>query len=70
MSDLVAALIVIGLAVERGLAEWLHARERRYLINAAIADTPGELRVLEHKLERRREAKPTLPEGFENQVGA
>ena len=70
MPDLIAVLIVIGVTAERAWTEWLHARERRYLINAAIADTPGELRVLEQP-RRRKEPKLAgdIPDGFDGQVG-
>lgn len=70
MPDAIAGLLVLALAAERMFAEWLHARERRYLTNATIAKTPGELRVLEES-SRRRQPKPVQEEidGFEGQVG-
>lgn len=68
MSDLIAGILVIALAAERMFAEWTHAKERRYLINAAIADTPGELKLLEAKPPK-RQAAPEPIDGFEGQVG-
>lgn len=68
MPDVVAVMLVTALAVERVIAEYLHARERRYLVNAAIAKTPGELRMLDKPEKRRKVAE--LPDGYDGQVGA
>ncbi len=68
MPNLVAVILVVGLAVERGFSEWLHAKERRYLTNAAIAKTPGELKQLEAKVPRKR-PEPVSIDGFDGQVG-
>lgn len=68
MPNLIAALLIVGLLSERAFAEWTHAKERRYLVNAAIADTPAELKVLDAP---RRMPKPKKEpiDGFAGQIG-
>lgn len=69
MPDLAIVLLVAGAVCERAWSEWLHAKERRYLVNATIATTPGELKALEHKGERRPKAVVPAPDGYEHPVG-
>lgn len=62
-------VVAVLLAAERAFAEWRNAKERRYLINAAIATTPAELKQLEAKPERRPRPQHEPIDGFSEAVG-
>ena len=69
MPDFTVVAVGAMLAGERMFAEWHHARERRYLVNAAIATTPAELKQLEAKPPRQPK-KPREPiDGYTEPVG-